>query len=143
MIAIIILLKAVDMIQMIIAHLIGDWILQPRKMAVAKGEHTLRGWLFCFLHVSIYTLCFVVLVPHHSFWFYVSIFIPHFIIDKWSLMGYWIKFRDGVEWWKAYEIKTQPDDFYARLEMGFAGIRYALEDNTAHLVCLYLTYTYL
>ena len=129
------------MIQIIIAHLLGDWIFQPRKMAVEKGRQTLSGWLFCFAHVAIYTICFVFLVPHHSHLFYASIAVPHFIIDKISLMGYWIKFRDGENWWEAYE-KT-PDDFPKRVEMGFAGVRYALEDNTAHLICLYLTYLYL
>ena len=126
---------------MIIAHLLGDWILQPRKMAVEKGKQTLHGWLMCLLHVAIYTSCFVVLIPHHSFLFYLSIYVPHFIIDKFSLMGYWIKFRDGEDWWMAYV--KEPSDFFNRLEMGFAGIRYALEDNTAHLICLYLTYIYL
>ena len=129
------------MIQMIIAHLLGDWIFQPRKMAVEKGKQTFKGWCYCLLHVAIYTSCFIILVPHHSALFYLSIYIPHFIIDKFSLMGYWIKFRDGEDWWMAYV--KEPNDFFNRVEMGFAGLRYALEDNTMHIICLYLTQLYL
>ena len=66
----------------------------------------------------------------------MSIAIPHFIIDKWSLMSYWQKFKDGEYLWKAYE--EYPTNFEARVQMGFAGMRYAVEDNTAHLVCMYL-----
>lgn len=129
------------MIQMIIAHLLGDWILQPRKMAVEKGKQTLGGWLMCFLHVLVYTACFVVIVPHHSFLYYLSIFVPHFIIDKFSLMSYWMKFKNGEDWWLAYA--NEPISFEERLQSGFAGLCYAVEDNTAHLICLYLTCLYL
>lgn len=56
-------------------------------------------------------------------------------------MGYWIKLRDGKQWWMSYV--EEPFDFDGRVEAGFAGLRYALEDNTAHLICLYISLKYL
>lgn len=128
------------MIQMVIAHMVGDWVLQPRYMAIEKGKNTLSGYLYCLLHVAVYTWCYIIFVPNQSIQFYLSIAIPHFIIDKWSLMSHWQKFKDGQFWWQAYE--EYPTNFEARVQMGFAGMRYAVEDNTAHLVCMYLSHMY-
>lgn len=125
-----------------LAHLLGDWVFQPRKMAVKKGEQTISGWLYCILHVAIYTGCFIVLCPGHSPLFYWSIAVPHFIIDKWSLVSYWLKIIDGHFWWEVYKEPQYRDTFEERVAMAFGGLRYAVCDNTIHLVCLYLTNIY-
>lgn len=129
------------MIELLIAHLLGDWVFQSRKMAVLKGQQNIIGWIFCFLHVTIYTTWFYLLSPGHSWIFYLSIFIPHFLIDKWSLVSYWQKLRDGDFWWKSYE--KEGNTFNERIEMGFGGLRYAVEDNTIHLVCLWISWNFL
>lgn len=133
------------MITYIIAHLLGDWIFQPRGMAVDKGKQTWHGYMMCLAHVCIYTTCFMVLVPDQTGLFYLSIFIPHFLIDKWSLMSHWQKWRDGKFWWQSYQDKPHgwAFEFMDRVEMGFAGLRYAVEDNTAHLIFLWLSFKYL
>jgi hypothetical protein len=128
------------MIEIIIAHLLGDWVFQSRKMAVEKGKQTLKGYLYCLFHVILYTAVFYFIVPNKSMLFYLSIMIPHFLIDKWSLVSYWQRFRDGKFWWESY--KENPTIFTERVEMGFAGLRYAVEDNTIHLICLYLSFVF-
>lgn len=129
------------MILLLIAHLLGDWVFQSRKVAVEKGKQNFDGWFMCLFHVSLYTFIFTMLVRHQSLLFYVSIFVPHFLIDKWSLMSKWQKLRDGKYW---YEIYTDtPYSFMQRVEAGFAALRYAVEDNTIHLICLYLSWKYL
>lgn len=129
------------MILLLIAHLLGDWIFQSRKVAVLKGKQTIAGWAACFFHVSVYTLIFVLLIKSQTLLFYASIFVPHFVIDKWSLMSKWQKLRDGEYWYDSY--LNQPTSFMERVEAGFAALRYTVEDNTIHLICLYLSWKYL
>jgi hypothetical protein len=125
---------------MCLSHLFGDWMFQPRKMAVGKGLLTKAGWLWCLLHVSIYTTTFALITQNFDVWFLLSIFIPHFIIDKFSLLKYWMRLLDDEYWWEIYF--KEPNTFENRLEMSFSGFKYAVIDNTIHLGCLYLSYIY-
>lgn len=131
------------MVELLIAHLIGDWVLQPRSLAVNKGKYTVSGWVDCFQHVAIYTCWVAILVGlDQPFIVFVSVFVPHFIIDKFSLATYWMRFLDK-EWWYACYYQKEGLSFEHEVQRGFAGLRYAVIDNTMHIICLYLTYKYL
>lgn len=92
----------------LIAHLIGDFLFQPKWV---KGNST----LVCTLHCLIYTLAVIVFSDFVSQSFIVvfpAIFIPHFIIDRWSLAYVWM-----------------PLDYTEDIHL-------TIVDQTLHLICL-------
>jgi len=80
--------------EQLLAHLIGDYILQNHWMANSK---TSNSWA-ALLHVLLYGLPFLLLVSNVYQWF--IIIGTHFIIDRWRLASYWIDFwGTGKEGW--------------------------------------------
>lgn len=60
-------------IYLLIAHFIGDFILQSDEMAIQKS----KDWVALTVHVSFYSICFI-------FWgvpFYLFTLVSHFITD--------------------------------------------------------------
>lgn len=85
------------MIQLLL-HFLGDYILQNDWMAQKKTENTGEGYYACHIHCILYTIPFV-LVLGISPWQSAIIFTTHFLIDKYRLAQYWIKF---INWnWKS------------------------------------------
>jgi hypothetical protein len=83
--------------EQILAHLIGDYILQNNWMANTKTKNSLKGYVACLLHVILYTFAFVFITS--NVWHLFLIAITHFFIDKYRLAVYWIKL---VNWnWKS------------------------------------------
>lgn len=75
------------MMPQLIAHLIGDYILQSTWMALRKNKVT---WI-CLLHCLTYTICFI---PLTQSWRALGvIFFTHFLIDRFGLARYviWLK----------------------------------------------------
>jgi hypothetical protein len=66
----------------LIAHLVGDYVLQSHWMAVKK---TKWSWP-CALHAFAYTLPFVCLT--RSLLALTVIMVSHFVIDRWQLVRY-------------------------------------------------------
>ncbi|NIP26448.1 MAG: DUF3307 domain-containing protein, partial [Phycisphaerae bacterium] len=68
-------------LRMLLGHLVGDFILQPYKIAVAKRA----GWRGLFLHVSIVTVTTGIAIyrttPHWYFWI-IALFGVHLFIDQ-------------------------------------------------------------
>ncbi len=101
----------------LVAHLIGDHILQPKWMALGKVKND----LLCLLHAAIYTIPFVFLTldPLKLF----LIFLTHFLID----------FRG---WFKEVTSKAlDGGDTPFVIEL--------IRDQTAHLFVLALIFTFL
>lgn len=44
------------MLQLLLGHLVGDYLLQTSWMAVNKSKKTLQGWMAAIVHSVIYTL---------------------------------------------------------------------------------------
>lgn len=70
-------------------HVVGDWILQPQKMALNKTS----CWKTRFLHCLIYTSCFLFVWPHLSVFALAWIFLTHFIIDSYKPLFWFRKLR--------------------------------------------------
>lgn len=69
----------------LITHFIGDWILQPTKMGMAKSTNAgIRA-----IHCLIYTACFFWIAPNTIYWM-SYIFITHFVIDSYKPL-YWFR----------------------------------------------------
>lgn len=72
----------------LIAHLVGDYLLQNDWVAANKKAYNLRGWLACFIHCVLYTLCFAGICDFNQL---LIIFSSHFVVDKFGLAEYWVR----------------------------------------------------
>jgi hypothetical protein len=123
----------------ILGHLIGDYLLQSTWMAVTKAKKDLAGVIACTIHVTLYTfaVCLMLQVGNPMIW--AVIFIPHWIIDHWSL---------GEEWSRMIGGRTKDKLMFTKgveREFGFAFYSpvYIAVDNTLHFVCLWATIRFL
>ncbi len=73
---------------MILAHFVGDYLFQNQWMAIGKSYPKWRGHLACTVHVLAYTLAFVLVAGVFNPWALLSIAVPHWLIDRWSLAKY-------------------------------------------------------
>lgn len=68
-------------IKLILAHLLGDFILQPNSWVADKENYKLKS-KFLYFHVLIHTaLSFIFLWDINLWWVSVSVGVTHFIID--------------------------------------------------------------
>ena len=112
----------------LLAHLIGDYVLQSHVMATRKTS----SWGWALTHAVFYGLPFLLLVSHA--WQWVVIVGTHAVIDRYRLAGYWCRWW-GVGypglWTKAEGFEAPPP---------FLGVwLLILVDNTMHLTINYLT----
>lgn len=106
----------------LIAHLVGDYILQNDWMAVNKKRRTLP----CLVHVALYTLS----VALFTGWGWIplaTVAATHFVQDRTQIVAWWMR---------------------VNRQSGFAKPPLApwsciVVDNVWHLVVLYLLATYL
>lgn len=73
--------------EQLIAHLVGDYVLQNHWMATAK----VKSWGPAVAHAACYGLPFLLLVDSAAAW--LVIVGTHAIIDRYRLARFW------VEWW--------------------------------------------
>lgn len=79
---------------LILAHLLGDYVLQNDWQARQKTSSSVA----CAVHVLLYTLVHVAVVETFAswpWWAYVAIAVPHFVVDRWGLAGWWMKNVSG------------------------------------------------
>lgn len=122
-----------------LGHQIGDFLLQSTWMALNKTRKDLEGLLACTVHVTLYTLAVsgalilggAPVTPIVA----LVIFVPHWVIDHWSL---------GELWMQVTHSRTRKKlDATKGLEREYAFAFYAPVyinvDNTIHFICLWLT----
>ena len=118
----------------LLGHLTGDYLLQSKKMALGKSESGLRGVWWCTAHMILYTaaVCLFLWTIHPLI---ISlVFVPHWIIDRWSLASVWLKLIRGRTFEAAYQSKEK----YREFDVAFTCLVYAVADNTMHLITLWL-----
>lgn len=106
--------------ELILSHLIGDYVLQNNWMANNKTTKSLAA----LVHVIVYTLPFLILVDM-QWQGYVVIALTHFLIDRWRLARYWCRFF-GVGTAAFYEKDVETPPFLSVWLM-------IIVDNTFHL----------
>jgi Protein of unknown function (DUF3307) len=139
--------------KLLLAHVIGDYVLQTTWMASRKGAH----YLPCIVHCLIYTLV-VCLFTSMNPWWILFVFSSHFFIDKWSLADKWLKLIRGrsisMFLGHGHEGITSGTDGppalaneqnlnYRILRGGFASLVYAIVDNAFHVILMLLGGHYL
>lgn len=118
----------------LLGHLVGDYLLQTKYMALTKSKSGYRAALTCTYHVALYTIAVC------AFWWTVNplvamlIFVPHWIIDRWSLANHWLRLIGGRTFEGAYTSPRRYRDF----DVAFTAIVYTVTDNTMHLICMWL-----
>lgn len=136
----------------LIGHLIGDFGLQPKRWALGKADWGWEGASYCAKHVSLYTLiiCFILPTPvvmwmRATVW--AAVFIPHWIIDRWSLASWWLKMIGGRTFETVIMPERNVDGFgwreprdYLRHEfdVAFTSIVYTVTDSMWHIICLWV-----
>lgn len=125
--------------QIIIGHLVGDYLLQSKKMAIAKSDKTLNGWLWCLTHCVIYTLCICLFTATTEPIKIILIFMSHFPVDHWSLAVKWLKIIKGRTFAKTME----PSNVLNVFDLSFTAIVYVVVDNTIHILLILIIFKYL
>lgn len=120
--------------RIVFGHLIGDYLLQSRKMALAKSSQGFAGVKWCFFHSLVYTFSVNLFLWKFSPALFLLIFLSHYPIDRWSLGEKWLKLIRGRSYAKAF----QSTDKYREIDIAFSCIVYTVVDNTMHLLFLWL-----
>lgn len=74
----------------VVAHMVGDYLLQNTWMAMNKQKNI----FICLLHAFLYSLAFNIICGWGDWRFWV-ILITHLIIDHWRIGAIWRKFFSG------------------------------------------------
>lgn len=127
--------------QLVIGHLIGDYLLQNKWMAMNKSGNSFK----CAVHCLIYTIAvgFVTWTSIPRWEWLLVIFASHFPVDRWSLADKWLDAIDSRSLTDFLsngkkDIPTELDkENYHALRGGFTALVYAAADNTMHLVLMY------
>ncbi len=125
------------MMEQLLAHLVGDYILQTSHMA----EQKIRSWPVALLHAVVYTLpfTFITLSP----WALAVICGTHAVIDRYRLAHYvaMVKNMAGdVKNWRDYVTYTG----YAETTPVWLSVWLVIvTDNTMHLLVNYFAIKYL
>jgi hypothetical protein len=115
--------------KIIFAHVLGDYFLQPKIMALQKSEPSQSGSLWCALHSLIYTAAFIAFFPVVNPLFFALIFLSHYPLDRWSLAQKWLDLIGGRNYLKAQGSK----DKYREIDISFSVVVYTVADNTLHV----------
>lgn len=122
------------MFELLLGHLVGDYLLQNEWMAQNKSNNDLKGWLAAFIHCIIYTLAVCTIMWEWNLLWVVAVFFSHFFIDKFAF-GYWyLKHIKGLD---TYSYKMV---WLSELRAGFNAVIYTVTDNTMHLLLMWGAY---
>lgn len=119
---------------MVMGHLVGDYLLQSKKMALMKSQPGLQGFLWCLGHSVLYTASICLFCWRFDPLFTTLIFLTHFPMDRWSLGEKWLKMIGGRNFKTEYTEKSQNWEIH----LSFACLVYVVVDNTLHLIPMWL-----
>ena len=134
----------------LLAHLIGDYVLQNHWM----GQNKTKAWLPAIVHVAFYSLPFLLLADN---WRQMAVISgTHLLIDRFRLARYWNEWwgigNPGILW-TAWDVDAFPWEYNwglvrERVDEGRAPDWLAvwlliIVDNTMHLTINWASLTYL
>jgi Protein of unknown function (DUF3307) len=124
----------------ILGHFVGDYIFQNQWMAIGKSQPGKHGHIACTVHVLLYTLAVALFTGWHPL-FLLMVAVPHWIIDRWSLATYILKWKNGYHPFTG--VWTEEEKLPLNVwHVAFAAPVYIFNDNTLHWVCLWFTCKY-
>jgi hypothetical protein len=125
--------------KILLGHLVGDYLFQPKKMAIGKLSKGLPGLVWCLFHCLLYTTIICLFASTTDPIKILLIFMSHFPIDRWSLASKWLKMIKGRDFIVAYKSKAE---FY-EIDLSFSTIVYVIVDNTMHILLMAAIFNYL
>lgn len=135
------------MFQMLLGHLVGDYLLQNEWMAINKSKNTWIGWSAALLHCMIYTWTICIFMQNFDLIWWVAVFLSHFPIDKFALGEKYMKLKGSSLRKYIDDVNTSTSKFYVDtgtgekiITGGFRAVVYAVTDNTMHLVLMFIAY---
>lgn len=119
----------------LLAHAVGDYVLQSDWMATEKTKRSLAAWA----HAFAYSLPFLLLSPSATAW--GVIVGTHFLIDRWRLARYivWLKNWPMTPPWRECTATGYPPDRPAWMTVWLL----IIADNALHVLCNGLALRYL
>ena len=114
-----------------LGHRLGDFMFQSKTMALRKSRYSHPGWDgfgWCTLHVTIYSICVCACWLTYDPLIFAAIFIPHWLIDRYSLGELWLILIRGRTYKDAQQDGCIGSAFYALV--------YQKVDETLHYLCL-------
>lgn len=124
---------------LIVAHLVGDYLLQSDWMAAMKRPARLPA----LAHALAYTVPFVLLTQSPLALLLIG--GSHFVIDHWGLARYvvWLKNRLAPRsWWHLWR-DCNVTGYHKARDAWLVTWLYIIADNTLHLIANGLAITYL
>ena len=134
------------MYEMLLGHLMGDYLFQTEWMAMNKSKNDVIGWTAATVHCLLYTFAVCLFMWNFNLIWICAVWLSHFPIDKFALgekYMHYIKrsglrdYIDGVGTNSFYSDNNTGQDM---LTGGFRAVVYTITDNTMHLVLMYLAY---
>lgn len=117
--------------EIIVGHMVGDYLLQNDYMALNKKKWSLKGWWCCSLHCALYTLAVCAVCGWWTPKLFALVFLSHMALDKTMLVVWWMRLYGSFR-------QTISGEFSMHVVWC-----YALVDNTIHLLSLWLIAKYL
>lgn len=118
------------MTDLLFGHLVGDYLLQNRWMALNKGKNTLFSHAVCTLHCLIYTVAVALFTCWDPLWL-ALVFTTHFVIDKFSLGEMWLRSINGHSFHRFFQETKEVNP-----ESAVSALVYTVVDNTLHLLIM-------
>jgi|SRR5579883_2370416 len=117
--------------EQILAHLVGDYILQTDKMATLKT----RSLLWALIHAAVYTLPFLLLT--RSIPALLVICLTHTVIDHYRLAKYVVAAKNGATDWAGRARFATATGYADETPAWMAVWLFIIADNTMHLLINY------
>jgi len=125
---------------LLMGHIIGDYLLQPKKWAQVKYRPGVTNGWYCALHCVVYatavtltTFPWVELDLVGPWWAFI--FVTHYLVDRHSLADHWLRLIKGRHF-RGYSNGHSSGRTMA-LEGGFYAVVYTVVDNGIHLLVSY------
>lgn len=140
------------MFEILLGHLVGDFMLQNENMAINKSKYNLIGWTYCTIHCILYTIAVCTIMWNFNSYWIIAVFFSHFLIDKFGIAEWYlanIKGRSLKKFVKPFDDLNEiiympkpevPTSRYDALQGGFTAVVYTLTDNTMHLLLIWIAY---
>lgn len=129
------------MFDMLLGHLVGDYLLQNNWMALQKNKHEGVGQLPCLVHCALYTLAVCLCMGNWDVPWICAVFASHYPVDRYGLAEKYLKLIRG----RSLQVfLDDPENLeyspYVNLRGGFYIFVYAVVDNTMHLLIMWIAW---
>ena len=126
-------------IELLLGHLVGDYLLQTNGMAVAKKNKGIEGFMACLIHCLLYTLAICVFIGLWSWLGIVAVFASHWVVDRYTWLS-WLhkRFYGRMLADSCLDGTVISPELIQNISIG--AFVYIVMDNTIHLVLVYLIY---